>query len=80
MREEIKNSIGITHAQKTYYRYGNAYNVIHDFLKYRYNVDDIEFSRINKQFMEDYHFYLLTVRNFSTYTIQNYVRFMKHTI
>ena len=80
MKEEIKNSIGITHAQKTYYRYGNAYNVIRDFLKYKYGVDDIEFSRINKQFMEDYHFYLLTVRNFATYTIQNYVRFMKHTI
>ena len=80
MKEEIKNSIGITHAQKTYYRYGNAYNVIRDFLKYKYGANDIEFSRINKQFMEDYHFYLLTVRNFSTYTIQNYVRFLKHTI
>ena len=80
MREEVKNGIGITHAQKTYYRYGNAYNVIRDFLKYKYNVNDISFSRISKQFMEDYHFYLLTVRNFSTYTIQNYVRFMKHTI
>jgi integrase len=80
MKEEIKSSIGITHAQKTYYRYGNAYNVIRDFLKYKYNVDDIAFHQINKQFMEDYHFYLLTVRNFATYTIQNYVRFMKHTI
>lgn len=80
MKEEIKNSIGITHAQKTYYRYGNAYNVIRDFLKYKYNVDDIEFSKVNKHFMEDFHFYLLTVRNFSTYTIQNYVRFLKHTI
>lgn len=80
MKEEIKNSIGITHTQGTYYRYGNAYNVISDFLKYKYGVNDIEFSRINKQFMEDYHFYLLTVRNFSTYTIQNYVRFLKHTI
>ncbi|NDV94518.1 site-specific integrase [Dysgonomonas sp. 521] len=80
MKEEIKNGIGITHAQKTYYRYGNAYNVIRDFLKYKYGVDDVEFSRINKQFMEDYHFYLLTVRNFSTYSIQNYVRFLKHTI
>jgi integrase len=80
MKEEIKSSIGITHAQKTYYRYGNAYNVIRDFLKYKYDADDIAFSRINKQFMEDYHFYLLTVRNFATYTIQNYVRFLKHTI
>jgi len=80
MKEEIKNSIGITHTQKTYYRYKNAYNVICDFLKYKYGVDDIEFSKINKQFMEDYHFYLLTIRNFSKYTIQNYVRFMKHTI
>lgn len=80
MREEIKNSIGITHTRGTYYRYGNAYYVIQDFVKYKYGVDDIEFSRINKQFMEDYHFYLLTVRNFSTYTIQNYVRFLKHTI
>ncbi len=80
MKEEIKNSIGITHAQKTYYRYGNAYNVIRDFLKYKYGIDDIPFSQINKQFMEDYHFYLLTVRNFATYTIQNYVRFLKHTI
>jgi len=80
MKEEIKNGIGITHAQKTYYRYGNAYNVIRDFLKYKYDVDDIEFSKINKQFMEDYHFYLLTVRNFATYSIQNYVRFLKHTI
>jgi len=80
MKEEIKNGIGITHAQKTYYRYGNAYNVIRDFLKYKYNVDDIEFSRINKQFMEDFHFYLLTVRNFATYTLQNYIRFVKHTV
>ncbi len=80
MKEEIKNSIGITHTLKTYYRYGNAYNVIRDFLKYKYGVNDIEFSRVNKQFMEDYHFYLLTVRNFATYTIQNYVRFLKHTI
>jgi len=80
MKEEIKNSIGVTHTQGTYYRYGNAYNVISDFLKYKYDVDDIEFSKINKQFMEDYHFYLLTVRNFSVYTIQNYVRFLKHTI
>ena len=80
MKEEIKNSIGITHAQKTYYRYGNAYNVIRDFLKYKYNLDDVEFSQVNKQFMEDFHFYLLTVRNFATYTIQNYVRFVKHTV
>ena len=80
MKEEIKSSIGITHTRGTYYRYGNAYNVISDFLKYKYDVDDIEFSKINKQFMEDYHFYLLTVRNFSVYTIQNYVRFLKHTI
>jgi integrase len=80
MKEEIKNSIGVTHTKGTYYRYGNAYNVISDFLKYKYNVDDIEFSKINKQFMEDYHFYLLTVRSFSVYTIQNYVRFLKHTI
>jgi Site-specific recombinase XerD len=80
MKEEIKSSIGITHTRGTYYRYGNAYNVISDFLKYKYDVEDIEFSKINKQFMEDYHFYLLTVRNFSVYTIQNYVRFLKHTI
>ena len=80
MKKEIKDSIGVTHAQKTYYRYCNAYNVISDFLSYKYNVDDIAFSKINKKFMEDYHSYLLTVRNFSTYTIQNYVRFLKHTI
>jgi hypothetical protein len=76
MTEEIKNGIGITHTQKTYYLYGNACNVIRDFLQYKYGADDVEFSRINKQFMEDYHFHLLTVRNFATYSIRNYVCFL----
>ena len=80
MKEEIKDSVGITHSQMTYYRYRNAYNVISDFIEYKYGVKDVEFSMISKQFMEDYHSYLLTVRNFSIYTIQNYVRFLKHTI
>ena len=80
MKKEIKEGIGVTHAQKTYYRYCNAYNVISDFLKYKYNVDDIEFSKINKEFMEDYYSYLLTVRDYSAFLIQNYVRFMKGAI
>ena len=80
MKKEIKEGIGVTHAQKTYYRYCNAYNVISNFLKYKYSIDDIEFSKINKEFMEDYYSYLLTVRNYSAFLIQNYVRFMKSAI
>lgn len=51
------------YAKATYKRYLTATSNLQEFIRFKYNVDDIEFRELNHQFVLDYEFYLKTVRN-----------------
>jgi len=60
--EELYLRIGVDTAVATYNVYLFAYSCLSDFLKYKYNVEDIAIHRVTLSFIKDYDFYLRNVR------------------
>jgi len=61
--EEMLALVPREYAKATYKRYLTATSHVLEFIKFKYNVDDIEFRELNYQFIVDFEFYLKTVRN-----------------
>ncbi|MCC8410291.1 site-specific integrase [Mucilaginibacter sp. UR6-1] len=64
----------------THERYVTARKHIHEFLKFKYMVEDIEFRDLNYEFVKDYEFYLKTVRDCSHNTTLKYIANFKKIV
>ncbi len=71
---KIKELVGKEYAPGTLERYATSLKHTIEFLEWKYNVTDIEISKINHAFITDYEFYLRSVRNCSNNTAVKYIK------
>ncbi|MCZ8091583.1 site-specific integrase [Flavobacterium sp.] len=71
---KIKELVGKEYAPGTLQRYKTSLSHTVDFLKWKYNVDDIDINRIDYAFIADYEFYLRSVRNCANNTTVKYIK------
>lgn len=71
---KIKELVGKEYAHGTLERYATSLKHTIEFLDWKYNITDIEISKINHAFITDYEFYLRSVRNFSNNTAVKYIK------
>lgn len=68
------------YAKGTHERFVTARSHVQDFIRFKYNLDDIEFRELNYEFVKDYEFYLKTVRQISNNTALKYISNLKKII
>lgn len=71
---KIKELVGKEYAPGTLERYTTSLKHTIEFLEWKFNVSDIEISKINHAFITDYEFYLRSVRNCSNNTAVKYIK------
>lgn len=72
--DKIKKLIGKEYAPGTLERYTTSLKHTIEFLEWKYNVSDIDISKINHAFITDYEFYLRSVRNCANNTAVKYIK------
>lgn len=71
---KIKELIGKEYASGTLERYTTSLKHTVEFLQWKYNISDIEITKINHAFISDYEFYLRSVRNCANNTAVKYIK------
>ena len=71
---KIKALIGKEYAPGTLERYETSLRHTKEFLLWKYNVSDIDITKIDHAFVTDYEFYLRTVRNCANNTAVKYIK------
>lgn len=71
---EIKALIGKEYAPATLIRYETSLKHTVDFMKWKYNVSDMDIRKIDHEFITGYEFYLKTVCNCSQNTTVKYIK------
>ena len=71
---KIKALIGKDYAPGTLERYETSLKHTKDFLIWKYNITDIDITKIDHAFVTDYEFYLRTVRNCANNTAVKYLK------
>ncbi|MBF00820.1 site-specific integrase [Flavobacterium coralii] len=64
----------------THVRFEIAKKHVKDYLRYKYNVEDMDFHELNFEFIKDYEFYLKTVKNISHNTAVKYITNFKKIV
>jgi len=64
----------------THVRFEIAKKHVKEFLRFKYNVDDMDFHELNFEFVKDYEFYLKTVKNISHNTAVKYITNFKKIV
>lgn len=81
---EMKELIGKEYAKDTYRKFKDVYNHTTNFIKYKYNMNDIPLKRLDYQFISAFQQYLLTERhqvpNSVNKTLQKVVETAKHAV
>ncbi|WP_205313824.1 phage integrase SAM-like domain-containing protein, partial [Pedobacter nanyangensis] len=60
--EKMESLLGQEYERSTLTRYKTCLSHVKDFMKYRYHISDIPVSRISYTFLEDFDYYLRSVR------------------
>lgn len=68
------------YSKVTYIRYETAKAHVQQFLKFKYEIDDMEFRELNYEFIKDFEFYLKTVKNISNNTTLKYISNFKKIV
>ncbi len=71
---KIKELIGAEYAPGTYERYQTSFKHTKEFLLWKYNLSDIEITKIDHAFIADYEFYLRSVRKCANNTAVKYIK------
>jgi len=78
--EDMRAQVGKEYAAGTLERYQTSLKLTKEFLKHKYNRDDIYLSELQFNFITDYEFFLKTVRGNSHNTASKYLRNFKKII
>ena len=70
-RTEIDKNLG------TYGKYRSCLKVTREFISYKFGWDDIPIKALERQFIEDFDFYLTTVRRMADSTVNNHLVIIK---
>jgi site-specific recombinase XerD len=71
---KIKELVGKEYAPGTLERYTTSLKHTIEFLEWKYNISDIEITKIDHAFITDYEFYLRSVRNCANNTAVKYIK------
>ena len=72
--QELEELVGISVALATYKRHETSLKLFHEFLLYRYQVEDLAVSEIDVEILQKYQHYLMTVRHNNNNTTVKYIR------
>jgi len=72
--DNLQMLIGKDFAENTYKRYLTSLSHTKEFLKYKFNLNDISIHRIDLAFINDYDFYLRTVKKCNNNSTIKYIR------
>lgn len=72
--KQIETLVGKEFAPGTLERYKTSLKHTIDFLKWKYNVSDVDIRSVNHAFITDYEFYLRTVRNCANNSAVKYIK------
>jgi integrase len=78
--DEIHKSVEITHTVATYRAYVNAYMNLSRFIREKYGMEDIPFSRLGYSFIEDYDLYLKTERRMTKGSVLQHIIFLRKMV
>lgn len=78
--KEFFQSIGITKVKSTYKSYNTAYNTLHNFIRHRYDSDDIPFNNLNYTFIEEFDFYMRVTMGYKANTRHARIRMLKYIV
>jgi len=78
--DEMPALVPKEYAKGTHERFVTARSHVQDFIRFKYNLSDIEFRELNYEFVKDYEFYLKTVRQISNNTALKYISNLKKII
>lgn len=78
--DEIKALIPQEYAEGTWVRFETTKAHIERFIKYKYNVEDLEFRELNYEFVTDLNFYLRTEKKCSNNTALKYITIFKKIV
>lgn len=78
--DEILALVPKEYAKGTHERFVTARSHVEDFIRFKYNLADVEFRELNYEFVKDYEFYLKTVRHISNNTTLKYISNLKKII
>ena len=70
--EEYARRVGIDRARHSWVRYLTSRKHIHNFLLYKYDVEDVPLRSLEMQFIHDFQFYLSTVLKIKTISLNDY--------
>lgn len=71
--KQMKELIGSEFSPLTFERYTTSKKHTHDFMKWKYNVDDMNIKDLNFEFITDYEFWLKSVRKCDHNTTMKYL-------
>lgn len=78
--DKVKKLLNIDFAPRTLQRYETSYRHTSDFIKHKYNRDDLYISEVNHEFITDYEVYFKTIRKCSHNSSLKYISNFKKII
>jgi integrase len=78
--KQMKELIGQEFSPLTYERYTTSKKHTHDFMKWKYNMDDMNIKDLNYEFITDYEFWLKSVRKCDHNTTMKYLSNFKKIV
>lgn len=78
--KEFSQSIGITRVKGTWKSYNTAYNTLKNFIRHRYESEDIPFNHLNYTFIEEFDFYMRVTMGYKTNTRHTRIRMLKYIV
>ena len=77
---EFEKKVGHSRAQGTFTRYRTVCNHIREFLPHTYKREDIPLKELNLTFINDFEYFLRTVKKCRTNTVWGYMIVLKHIV
>ncbi len=78
--KDIEALVGINKTKATLQKYKVTYTRLSEFMKFKYNISDINVKEIKYQFISDFEIYLRTQANCSPNTTAKFIQFFKRVI
>jgi site-specific recombinase XerD len=78
--DDIKKLIGKDYCQATWVKYNTTLKHITDFLKWKYNLSDINIKELGFEFITDFEFYLKSEKNIDVNTNAKYIKNLKKIV
>lgn len=78
--DDIKKLIGKDYSKATWIKYNTTQKHITEFLKWKYNLSDINLKRLNFEFITDFEFYLKSEKSIDVNTNAKYIKNLKKII